>query len=558
MNDNQNDAKPENRSENNPEQEAFESWKKASYESFIMPKDLPPEAQTVSVEVEPEEPKIMNEKTRLGLRLLGIALIAGLAGDMLLRETPWGLNVLLWTSLVAASVIWIARRQNSSLLSEVKWLGIPVVFFAACFAWRDSAVLNLIAALSLLVALSLIVFRTSRGRLVIAGLVEYIEAGIGLVTFSSFGSLLLIASDVNWDEVPRDGWSRHASAIGRGLIIATPILIIFGGLLAGADAIFGNLLGRVFNFDPGRLVLHTFLTLLIACVVGGFLRILFVSRLPSIMTAQRPAELKLGIVEVGMLMGLLDVLFLAFVIVQFKYFFFGASHLPLVSGSAYSEYARSGFFELVTVTALVLPLLLATHWLLKKENPRHEMIFRVLAGIQIALLFVIMASAIKRMRMYQMFAGMTEQRFYTVAFMAWLALVFIWFSVTVLRGQRARFAFGAVVTGFAMVAGLQIVNPDNLIVRANLNRAMNGQQSDLLYTTSLSADSVPALMEGLGGLKTTEREFVINQIRQREWLDQSPDWRGWNLSRRRARHLSLMLPQSQANTSPASALPQTQ
>ncbi|HYE72847.1 MAG TPA: DUF4173 domain-containing protein, partial [Blastocatellia bacterium] len=411
-----------------------------------MPKELPPEMQSVKIEAERAEPVIMSAKTKFGLQLLCAALMAGITGDLLLREMPWGLNVSLWTAFIFISVALFARRKSSHRLREAKWLAIPVLFFAGCFAWRDSATLNLIAALSLLAALSLVVFRTSRGRLVKAGLVEYIEAAIGLVTFSSFGSVLLISSDVAWDEIPRDGWSRHISSVGRGLVIAIPVLLLFGGLLAGADAIFGNLLGQLFRFDVGSMMLHTFLILVMTLILGGFLRLLFISKLPSTLTGHRPAKLSLGIVEVGMLMGLLDMLFLAFVIIQFKYLFFGAAHMPLVSWSAYSEYARSGFFELVTVTALVLPLLLMTHWLLKKDNPRHEMIYHVLAGIQIALLFVIMASAVKRMRMYQLFGGMTELRFYTVAFMAWLAIIFVWFSLTVLRGQRERFAFGAVLT----------------------------------------------------------------------------------------------------------------
>jgi len=81
-------------------------------------------------------------------------------------------------------------------------------------------------------------------------------------------------------------------------------------------------------------------------------------------------------------------------------------------------------------------------WLLRKDNPVQLRLFRWLAGLQVILLFVIMASALQRMRLYQNEFGLTELRLYTTAFMGWLAVVFAWFMVTVLPGRRERFAFG--------------------------------------------------------------------------------------------------------------------
>ena len=51
------------------------------------------------------------------------------------------------------------------------------------------------------------------------------------------------------------------------------------------------------------------------------------------------------------------------------------------------------------------PLLLGAHWLLRKETPRAEPIFRLVTGIQVALVFVIMVSAFERMRLYQQAEG---------------------------------------------------------------------------------------------------------------------------------------------------------
>jgi hypothetical protein len=227
-------------------------------------------------------------------------------------------------------------------------------------------------------------------------------------------------------------------------------------------------------------------------------------------------------------------LFLSFVIVQFRYFFGGAARVQEVVGLTYAEYARGGFFELVTVAALVLPLLLIAHWLLRLEKSRNELIFRVLAGTMIILLSVIMGSALRRMMLYQREYGLTELRVYTTAFMGWLALVFIWFVLTVLRGKRDRFAFGAVATGFLMILGLMIINPDRLIVSRNVRHAAAGRQFDAHYIGTLSADAVPEIIASLPNLNYQQRCGLANQLLTR--LTDGPDagWRQWSWSRSNA------------------------
>ena len=51
-------------------------------------------------------------------------------------------------------------------------------------------------------------------------------------------------------------------------------------------------------------------------------------------------------------LGLLDLLFLAFVAVQVGYFFGGSAHVHGITGLTFSEYARHGFWELLAAAAL--------------------------------------------------------------------------------------------------------------------------------------------------------------------------------------------------------------
>jgi hypothetical protein len=266
----------------------------------------------------------------------------------------------------------------------------------------------------------------------------------------------------------------------------------------------------------------------------------------------RPRVLSLGIVEVGMVLGLLDLMFLTFVMIQIRYLFGGAGRVATTADLTYAEYARHGFFELVTVTALALPLLLIAHWLLRTENRTHEILFKALAGIMVGLLFVIVASALQRMYLYQQEFGLTELRLYTTIFMAWISTVLLWFVLTVLRARRERFAFGALVAGFAAIFAINAMNPDALIASTNIDRMEEGKRFDAYYLTTLSADAAPVLVESLPeiGDKRLWKDFTVEQAVLARWDSKQTDWRTWNMGRSRARKSVRSYVEDQAGRAP--------
>jgi hypothetical protein len=500
----------------------------------------------------------MNERTKLGLGVLEAALLVGLLGDALLRATPWGLNVFLWMGAFLAAMTALARQKRIPLRGDGQWLLPSALLFAAAFTWRDSLTLRFLDALAILCVLSLAVLRSRGGRIRLAGVTEYTLGVIAAGFNAAVGILPLLFADIHWKEIPSAGWSRRALAVARGLIIALPLLAIFGALFMSADAIFEGIVRETFHLNFETLLTHLFLTLFFAWITGGFLRGMLLGNgraTPGegqhafvafgLTTTEKDGSspraafksLSLGIVEISIVLGLLNLLFFCFVSVQLRYFFGGARWVMTSAGLTYAEYARRGFFELVTVAALVLPILLAAHWLFaRRENPpAHELAFRALAGAQVFLLFIIMASAFGRMRLYQSEYGLTELRLYTTAFMVWLGVVFIWFAATVLRGRREQFACGALIAGFVLIGLLHLLNPDAFIVRTNVAQMNAGRAFDAEYAVSLSADAVPALVKALPEMNAGARSRVVQRIIERWLPDERPDWRSWNWSRAEAR-----------------------
>jgi len=497
----------------------------------------------------------MNERTRRGLVVVGAAVALGILGDALLRATPWGLNLLVWIAALAAvgagmlrtgGIATARRRQRLAGVvtgssgptakerAEGRWLLLPILFFAATFAWRDSPALRLLNSLGLLVALALAALRARSGQLRVGSLTDYARdlcvAGLN----AALGFFPLICLDISWREIPSNRWTGPAKAVGRGLAIALPLLLLFGGLFAAADASFEGIVARLFRWDVDALGTQLARTALYAWLAGGLLRVMLWRRDEIVALDELPARVSLGIIEVGVALGLLNLLFLAFVCVQVRYLFGGAALIAVTSGLTCAGYARRGFFELVTVTTLVLPMLLAAHGLLRREQPAHEGLFRALSASLLALLAVVMASAMQRMSLYQAAYGMTELRLYVTAFMGWMAVLFLWFFATVLCGRRERFAFGGLVTGFLAIGLLDGLNPDALIVRTNAGRVATAQPMDERYVTSLSADAVPALVAALPALRREHQRVVAGLILSTRPSAPSGDWRTWNWSRVRA------------------------
>jgi hypothetical protein len=268
----------------------------------------------------------------------------------------------------------------------------------------------------------------------------------------------------------------------------------------------------------------------VAWTSAGLLRDLLANREDDRVMSPRATSPRIGATEVTIALGAVNLLFLAFVLVQLRFLFGGSGLVEQRVGLTYAEYARHGFFELVVVAVLVLPLLLAVDAVLR-GTPRQVRTVRGLAAALLALLGVVMASALDRLWLYQQQFGLTELRIYATGVVLWLALVFVWLAVTVLRGRRHLFATGAVVLGFAATLSLNVLDPDALIARTNVERP----RADVAYLTGLSDDALPTLLALLPRLDPDLRRPLARALLARTNERESP--LSWNLSRRRAASL---------------------
>jgi hypothetical protein len=96
----------------------------------------------------------VGERTRIGLGVLGAALVLGGLGDALLRATPWGVNFLLWVAVLVGIAVLLAKSGRVPLEGEGRWMVVVAVVFAAGVVLRDSPVVVLLDVLAVMLALS--------------------------------------------------------------------------------------------------------------------------------------------------------------------------------------------------------------------------------------------------------------------------------------------------------------------------------------------------------------------------------------------------------------------
>lgn len=471
--------------------------------------------------------------SRSGLRVLGVGLALGAAADVALRGMPWGLGATAMTAALLASLFWLQHDLGTAAGAGRLGFALAAAFFGAGLAWRDAPALKLLDVLGLVVSLGLLASErdTATGP---SSLARYALRVGGSIGHAVVAPPLLATVDADWTQARGRSLPAFLPSVARGVLLALPFLVVFTALLASADAVFALRVAELTNVDLFALVSHLVGIAVWSWVASGILRAGVLRVRPAHAFPARPAWLTPGQVEINTVVACLDLLFAAFVWVQFRYLFGGAERVQRIAGLTYAEYARSGFFELVAVAGLVLGLLLAAHWIGGPEPASRRGAFKGLAAVQVLLVFVMLASAMERMRLYRAEYGLTELRVYTTAFMAWIGALLLGFLLTVLRGRRDQFARGALLSAFVTVVALHALDPEDLIVRTN---ARLGRPFDVDYALGLSHDAVPALVALYPALAEPQRTDLAAGL-QKKRARARPEWRTW--SRGRARSLEAL------------------
>jgi hypothetical protein len=330
----------------------------------------------------------------------------------------------------------------------------------------------------------------------------------------------------------------------RGLLLALPILILFAALLGSADLVFQRELDALLSLlNLERLPEYIFRLIYILAAAGALLGVFLhagqESRDEHLLGAERAVVRRfLGFTEASIVLGGVAILFLAFVIVQFRYFFGGAENISL-EGFTFSEYARRVYGELMAVAVFSLLLILALGAVTRRDSLLQQRLFSALCVLIVAMVGVMLVSAYMRLSLYEMAYGFTRLRTYVHVSLIWLALLLAAVVALELLRRDRLFAAAALFASIGFSLTLTALNVDAFIVRQNVYRAVRGQGLDVPYLASLSADSVPPLVSLYQSDSTPAdtRDALGAALACRIGTQRSHstlDWRSFSLSRSQA------------------------
>jgi hypothetical protein len=328
-----------------------------------------------------------------------------------------------------------------------------------------------------------------------------------------FGSMLVrplgFSAEVKKDQ-PSDSEKRSSKIwpVLRGIVIAIPIIAIFGSLLSEADPIFAERFEEfveLFNIDnlPEYIFRLVYILIFAYAIAGAFLHA--GQKSGEELEEKSLVSSILGFTESTIVLGSVVALFIAFVFIQFQYFFGGQANIN-VEGYTFSEYARRGFGELVTVAFFSLVMLLGLGAITRRETDTQRKAFSILGMTLVVLVLVMLVSAFQRLVLYEFAYGFSRLRTYTHVFMIWLALLLV--AVVVLEFLRRERSIGLamVLASLGFVISLSVLNVDGFIVKQNIQRELDGLADDgftqgrvgldAQYFLDLSDDAVPALVGG--------------------------------------------------------------
>jgi hypothetical protein len=242
--------------------------------------------------------------------------------------------------------------------------------------------------------------------------------------------------------------------------------------------------------------------------------------------------------EWAIALGALDLLFAAFVAVQLAVLFGGHDHVLRTAGLTYSEYARQGFFQLLAVGVLTLGVVAGTLRWAARNGGRDAVLLRALLGVLCVLTLVVLASALRRLGLYEEAFGFTRARVAAHGIVLWLGTVLMLVMAAGLRGRGwwlPRATVGVTAAGLLLFTA---VDPDGLVASSNVARYQDTGKIDLMYLSTLSADAVPAL----AGLPQMPEGCVFELSGLPAELARPEPWHAWNLGRQRARDILRSTP----------------
>jgi hypothetical protein len=280
---------------------------------------------------------------------------------------------------------------------------------------------------------------------------------------------------------------RGIAAIVRGVLVAVPVLLVLGVLLASADAVFASW----FDFDIGDIVGHAVLIGVGALAMAWLLRLASVEYV-DVPDVQGP---KLGALEWTIVLGLLNAMLAVFAIARLVALSEGGRRVLASAGLTYAEYARSGFFQLLAAAIVTMIVVAVLRAMADRDDTPQRLRFTALSLGVVALTLALVVSGFHRLVLYERAFGLTMLRLYAHSAIVWVGIVLVLVGLWIagVGGGRPWVWSAAGLAALVMLFAMNVLNPEAMVVRHNVAHQARLERYDPSYAGGLGDDAVPEL-----------------------------------------------------------------
>ena len=444
------------------------------------------------------------------------ALVFSILYMILFFEKNLGLSVMLFIIPLVYYIIYILKKKDRVKNENARILIIPIALLSSTyFIFNNKFFYTLnIPVIILLIAIMIMVLLGERIKIntVIAKILNVNFKPLCYIGESISALKDKIKERLNIKIEPKK--SKKIGKVIKGICISIPIVFVIILLLSSADKEFGELFYNIIKwiFEVlSKIKLSGIVKRLIFTGIIFVYALCFFYNITQKYNVEADERKLLNEIKdnttVKILLGILNVVYLLFSIIQIKSLFIGDASIN------YAQYARKGFFQLMIVSFInIVTILYAKNTQKGGESKKY---INSMCIIMCIFTFIILISSAVRMYFYESQYGYTLLRLLVYCTLLTETILLIPTIVYILD-KKINLPKVYFIIVIIMYICMNFANFDNMIAKRNIDRYIETGKIDIMYLTrNTSTDVVKQIMRlvELDNEKDENSEYVKKQSR---------------------------------------------
>ncbi len=460
--------------------------------------------------------------------LLLIIFIISIWSSLLFYDKNLGLSVILFILPLLIFIYHALCQKGKDINKKGFIFMLPIILLALTYLIFNNPFFRALNPLIIFILFILMYIYTLKPTFSIKELIT----DIIFITFKPLSCLGNITRLLKHSVEEKIKVSAKAKKIIKSLLIVLPITIVILILLSSADAIFGSIFSKFYNYISNKSIASIIFEI-ISRLVGILILFFYLSATINFLlynykntkTLESTSSKSKDSYTIKLLLTVLNIIYIIFDIIQIKSLILHHISMDIT----YAEYARQGFFQLMFVSFINLVIILISKQYKNKKDQSSTKYINFMSIAMVFLTFIIIISSFMRMYMYESEYGYSLLR---------LLVYFTLITETILLIPTICYIFNnkynivksylAIITTIYII--INFINVDYIIAYRNLNRYYEKNDIDILYLENDYTDNVDVLLKLYNS--TTDKELKLELETYFELLDRNINgFQEFNLSK---------------------------